>query len=100
MSCCFNCPFIGVCKTCRYVHNKIDVRGLLLYTKLPEIFLIFTQMINFSNVTEQGYSFSGVLDYIKYVDLSDYPVNEFFNVLGALLDAQNIKFRKKINNKK
>jgi hypothetical protein len=89
---CLECELNETCKTCRYVHNKIDFRSLLLYSNLPEIYNYFTFMISAGTVTEYGYSLSGI-NVIPF-DIGNYPIKKFLGHLIIFLNSKNKKFHK------
>jgi hypothetical protein len=75
------------------------VRSLILYTKLPEIYSFYTQLLSFSSVSESGYDISSIFSFMEYIDFTDYPVKIFFQVISNFLEATNKKFRALIKKK-
>ena len=90
---CLRCDLNGICKTCRYVHNKIDVRSLIRFTPILEIYHYFLMVISISEVSDYGYSLSGI-NALPF-DIGDYPIKRFMGHLITFLNSKNKQFMKK-----
>lgn len=76
----------------------MDLRSLVIYTRLPEMFDHYLNMINMSIITENGYSFSGCQAYIDSVNI-DYDAKMFWELMNYFLSVHNSLFRQKVRHK-
>ena len=94
---CVSCQFKETCKRCIHIRDRaIDVRSLLLYTSLWELWLIFSRVVKASGTTENGFNLIAMNSYLDGIEI---PVSHevFWRAMTTFLDELNAKF---IRNKK
>lgn len=92
---CTSCQENMTCKSCKYVvAQEIDLRSMVLYTQLPELWDIFRDIIAISPMTEIGFTLLGASDYLAGYDLEALQVThrEFWKTMIGFLSRINSNF--------
>ena len=83
---------------CRYVSAQlIDLRTLVRYTQLPELWSIFKNIILISPIEEYGFTLVNAEVFLKDYDYERIQVThyEFWNIMTYFLGRMNEKFMDK-----
>lgn len=95
---CYSCQSNSTCKTCIYCPNfDVNLRYLILYTELPELWKIFNDVLKLNNVTESGFSLLGIRDYMyNYPKVLQTTHSDFWLAMTYMLERANNEFTKKL----
>ena len=65
---------------------EIDLKNLIIYTKLPEIWKIFNTVISLGSITESGFSLMGTQDFLRDMPIDlDVTYDEFWRAMSYFL---------------
>jgi len=104
---CASCHLQNTCKHCIHIVGiKVDLRTLIKYTILPELWTIFLRITALSPTTDAGFSLASADTYFKGIpernpfkeDKSIYGLvthEQFWYVMMYFLKRMNDKFRAK-----
>jgi len=90
---CLKCQSIfNKCKKCKYTgHQEINVKDLIKYTCLPELWAIFNKVINISPLRETGFSLELMDTYLKNsTHYCNWSQKEFWDSMEYFLNRINI----------
>lgn len=93
-----SCQLNNKCLYCKYViAQQIDLRTLVLYTQLTELWNIFKKIILISPFEEYGFTLVNAEAYLKNYNFELIQVTheEFWNVMTHFLERMNEKFLEK-----
>lgn len=72
-----------------------DLRALVLYTPLPELWYIFNKVINLSPFFESGFTIMAIDSLKEYLGVSPVTQTEFWMAMERFLTAINSDYRAK-----
>ncbi len=76
--------------------DGINLRGLVLYTLLPELWDIFKKIIAISPMTETGFSLTGADAFLNgYPEVLQVTHSEFWKCMTYFLSRMNIKYNER-----
>lgn len=83
------------CQFCIYITGgqKIDLRTLVRCTILPELWNIFTGIINVSPVADSGFTLSNAQTFLNGCKLPSISHKDFWATMMYFLKRMNTKFR-------
>jgi hypothetical protein len=94
---CIDCKGFHSCISCFHTKSaKLNLKNILLYSDVPELWNIFNDVINISQVSEAGLTLSGMEVYLKGSSyLSRYRREDFWLAMGVFLNETNSYYHRK-----
>jgi hypothetical protein len=88
-----------MCEFCVYVPDQnINLKNLIKYTYLPELWDVFNTVLSISSASENGMTLDNAMVYLKDFDISRLQLthSRFWLIMKYFLDRTNKKFLSKL----
>ena len=99
---CISCQENKTCDGCIFITGGqyINLRSLVKYTILPELWTIFVRITTISPVSESGFSLSNSSTYLDGCKLPEVSHKNFWDTMMYFLRRMNEQFRLKMQMKR
>lgn len=79
--------------------QELDLRSLVLETPLPQLWRIFTRIVNASQVTDAGLTLTGAQAYLMEAPVIQVDHGTFWTAMNYFLQRTNAKYLRRMKRK-